>query len=82
MCELNEKYSSYDFAGHKGYVTPEHNAALLSHGPCAEHRRRFINVRRAASAVGLVENMPQGLEAGDDLDMIEEDADEIRFQIA
>jgi ribonuclease HII len=82
MYELDERYPSYDFAGHKGYVTPEHNAALLSYGPCDEHRRRFINVRRAASAVGLVDNMPEGPIAGDDLDMIEEDADEIRFQIA
>jgi hypothetical protein len=29
-----------------------------------------------------VDNMPEGPIAGDDLDMIEEDADEIRFQIA
>jgi hypothetical protein len=29
-----------------------------------------------------VENVPEGPDAGDDLDMIEEDADEIRFQIA
>ena len=82
MCELDEQYPRYEFAGHKGYVTPEHNTALLSHGPCPEHRRRFINVARAASAVGLGENMPEGAVTGADLDMIEEDAEEIRFQIA
>lgn len=82
MCELGEKYQEYDFAGHKGYVTPEHNAALLSHGPCPEHRRRFINVARAASVVGLGENMAEAPYAGAGLDMIEEDPDELRFQIA
>jgi ribonuclease HII len=34
-------------------VTTDHNAALRRHGPCPEHRRRFINVARAAQA-GLV----------------------------
>lgn len=46
MCELHERYPSYDFAAHKGYVTPEHNAALLRHGPCDEHRFSYVNVAR------------------------------------
>lgn len=48
MVELHEEWPAYDFATHKGYVTPEHTAALAVHGPCPVHRRRFVNVRRAA----------------------------------
>ena len=44
MCELHERYPQYDFASHKGYVTPEHNAALRAHGPCPEHRFSYVNV--------------------------------------
>lgn len=47
MAELHERYPEYDFATHKGYCTAEHQMALDHHGPCAEHRRRFVNVRRA-----------------------------------
>ena len=32
--------------GHKGYVTPEHSAALDEHGPCPEHRFSYVNVAR------------------------------------
>ncbi|MGH3471960.1 MAG: ribonuclease HII [Nocardioidaceae bacterium] len=49
MCDLDRTYPEYDFAVHKGYVTDEHQQALLRHGPCPEHRLRFVNVRRAAS---------------------------------
>jgi ribonuclease HII len=48
MAELHERYPAYDFATHKGYCTGEHQEALDRHGPCPEHRRRFVNVRRAA----------------------------------
>lgn len=47
MMQLHEEWPHYDFATHKGYVTDEHNAALAEHGPCPQHRRRFVNVRRA-----------------------------------
>jgi ribonuclease HII len=47
MCELHERWPEYDFAIHKGYCTAEHDEALAAHGPCPEHRRRFINVRTA-----------------------------------
>lgn len=47
MTDLHQTYPEYDFATHKGYVTPSHSAALEEHGPCEEHRRRFVNVRRA-----------------------------------
>lgn len=47
MVELHDRFPEYEFATHKGYITPEHSAALAKHGPCIEHRRRFVNVRRA-----------------------------------
>jgi ribonuclease HII len=48
MGELHEVHPEYDFATHKGYITQAHSAALVEHGPCPVHRRRFVNVRRAA----------------------------------
>ena len=67
MTEWHEEYPVYDFLTHKGYITPTHTAALEVHGPCPIHRRRFVNVRRAAAIHGeavpsygdeLVENGP------------------------
>jgi ribonuclease HII len=45
--ELHEAHPQYNFAGHKGYPTPEHLEALRTHGPCAHHRRSFAPVREA-----------------------------------
>jgi ribonuclease HII len=50
MLELHQKWPEYDFAGHKGYITDEHSAALERHGPCPQHRTRFVNVARARDA--------------------------------
>jgi len=50
MRELCARYPAYDFSSHKGYVTPEHSAALVAHGPCPEHRFSYVNVARAAVA--------------------------------
>src|SRR5215213_8695540 len=50
MLELHERWPEYDFAGHKGYITDAHSAALDRYGPCPEHRMRFINVVRARDA--------------------------------
>ena len=36
----------YGFAHNKGYGTPEHLAALATHGPCPAHRRSFAPVRQ------------------------------------
>jgi ribonuclease HII len=47
MTELDGDYPAYDFKTHKGYITDEHSAALVEHGPCPIHRRCFVNVRRA-----------------------------------
>jgi ribonuclease HII len=54
MRELHDKWPEYEFANHKGYITPEHSAALDKHGPCAEHRRRYVNVRRVMQLMGDV----------------------------
>ena len=48
MCDLDGRWPAYDFRTHKGYITEDHSAALERHGPCPEHRMRFVNVRRAA----------------------------------
>lgn len=53
MMDLHDEWPAYDFATHKGYVTAEHSAALEEHGPCPQHRLRFVNVRRAAGLVDL-----------------------------
>ena len=47
MVDLHEQWPDYDFRTHKGYVTPEHSAALRRFGPCAQHRFSFVNVARA-----------------------------------
>ena len=67
MVAMHEEFPAYGFAVHKGYVTREHQAALAAHGPCAQHRRSFVNVARAEvdGAVGLP------LPREDDPDMID-----------
>ena len=35
-------YPEYGFAGHKGYGSAAHIAALKKYGPCPIHRRTFI----------------------------------------
>jgi ribonuclease HII len=49
MVEMHDQWPEYEFARHKGYVTAEHSAALTEHGPCPQHRQRYINVQRAAA---------------------------------
>ena len=66
------RFPSYEFAAHKGYVTPEHSAALRRHGPCPEHRFSYVNVARAgagrhcacrrASWCGQHDGRPAGVE--------------------
>jgi ribonuclease HII len=70
MRELHERFPQYAFASHKGYCTPEHDAALSEHGPCEEHRFSFVNVRKAAAKRGLVPDLlPDGLSLGQDGEM-------------
>ena len=51
LVALDERFPQYGFAEHKGYATPQHLAALATHGPCAEHRRGFWRVRAAWDAL-------------------------------
>ena len=39
---LHEQVPHYGFAGHKGYGTAAHFAALREHGPSIHHRRSFL----------------------------------------
>lgn len=44
-CEaLDREFPQYGFAGHKGYGTAEHLAALRAHGACPQHRKTFAPV--------------------------------------
>jgi ribonuclease HII len=54
MTELHDQWPQYDFVKHKGYVTSTHAKALIEWGPCAEHRRRYVNVRRAMQGGALM----------------------------
>jgi ribonuclease HII len=64
MERWHETYPQYDFAIHKGYCTPEHQAALDEHGPCPQHRRRFENVRRSLRPdMGQNVTSPTGVES-------------------
>ncbi|MBV9593659.1 MAG: ribonuclease HII [Actinobacteria bacterium] len=68
MRELHEQWPEYDFAKHKGYVTAHHAAALERHGPCPEHRRRYINVQRVLRA-----GDPVGENAAIDFELLTDD---------
>jgi len=46
MVALDAQYPQYGFAGHKGYPTAAHVAALARHGVSPVHRRSFAPVRR------------------------------------
>lgn len=54
MTAMHDDWPQYGFASHKGYITPSHSAALSMWGPCPQHRRRYVNVRRALRELGLV----------------------------
>ena len=67
LVEADETYPDYGFAGHKGYGSPDHMAALRLNGPCPLHRRSFAPVAellgpsRSAAYASFVD----GLEAAD-----------------
>jgi len=75
MVDLHERFPQYGFDEHKGYVTPEHSAALTAHGPCSEHRFSYVNVAtvsgrdtrpprsRRPAAVGALEPMGRAVPA-------------------
>jgi ribonuclease HII len=45
MARLAQLYPAYGFAGHVGYGTAVHRAAIQEHGPCPEHRYSFAPVK-------------------------------------
>ncbi len=49
MCEYDRHWPAYGFAGHKGYGTRDHLAALAAHGPTPIHRRTFAPLKNAAA---------------------------------
>ena len=42
--QVHDDFPQYGFAGHKGYGTVAHMAALRAHGACIHHRRSFAPV--------------------------------------
>ncbi len=44
--QVDAQYPQYGFAGHKGYGTAVHMAALREHGACIHHRHSFAPVAR------------------------------------
>ena len=51
MIEFDKQYPEYGFAGHKGYGTAAHLAALQRYGPTPIHRRSFKPVRDLLGSV-------------------------------
>ena len=49
MVDLDARYPGYGFGQHKGYGTPQHQAALASIGPSAVHRLSFAPLQRLAA---------------------------------
>ena len=64
MVRMHDRWPGYEFAQHKGYVTPEHAAALDRFGPCPEHRASYVNVRRALAAQAAGVRESEWIDAG------------------
>lgn len=47
MEQLDADYPGYGLAGHKGYGTAAHHAAVATHGATPEHRMSYANVVKA-----------------------------------
>ena len=56
MVEFDRLYPGYGFAGHKGYGTPQHLAAIRALGPCPIHRRSFAPFRPVATELELFDS--------------------------
>ncbi len=48
--EVHQQFPQYGFAGHKGYGTAMHLAALRAHGASVHHRRSFAPVAQSLAA--------------------------------
>lgn len=44
MVELHRQFPKYGFDRHVGYGTEAHREAILTHGPCPEHRKNFLKL--------------------------------------
>jgi ribonuclease HII len=64
MQGLHERYPVYEFSRHKGYITPEHTAALRMHGPCPQHRFSYVNVAAVAGRMILAQPCEESDEVG------------------
>ena len=69
MLEMDQIYSGYGLATHKGYPTPEHCRALKDLGALPIHRRSFARVRQALGLdpiqpdlFGAEEEIPQAVQ--------------------
>jgi ribonuclease HII len=47
MAEAHKQFPQYNFAGNKGYGTPDHALALRRYGPSPIHRKSYAPVRAA-----------------------------------
>jgi ribonuclease HII len=52
MIEYDRLYPGYGFAGHKGYATPAHRAAIRRLGPSPIHRTSWAPFREQAQVTG------------------------------
>ena len=46
LLEFDRQFPEYGFAGHKGYGTARHLAAIAAHGPCPIHRKSFAPLKQ------------------------------------
>jgi ribonuclease HII len=61
---LDAEHPAYGFARHKGYATPEHQQALLAHGPCAIHRMSFAPCAQSSFQFPVASFQKENGEAG------------------
>jgi ribonuclease HII len=57
MKEMHGHYPYYNFAGNKGYATPEHRKAIKLYGCCPIHRRTFKGVREYTTIHNVTLNL-------------------------
>ncbi|MDU7194076.1 Ribonuclease HII [Lawsonella clevelandensis] len=53
MVGYDEAFPEYGFAGHKGYATASHQAAMEHYGVSPIHRMSYANVAKAHSIAGM-----------------------------
>ena len=70
MIDYHAQYPAYGFAGHKGYGSADHLAALQKHGPCPIHRRSFRGVFEANRSEDF-EIFAEGIRSAMNLDQLQ-----------